>query len=264
VGADGVHEFPVALVGLGEGAPAIQPKGDAAVGAVDLAPMEFPLVTLAQHAGDGDVLGDPWPAGPPLAGELPASPDLDAVILQRGSTRRMDPSATVSRKLVDLCLRASLRATRVPHYIVIHGVEGRQPGLYRWPDLDHPLRHGPLREEMLLICWDMNLGRDAAFVDVAAIDLQILDNRGYREAQLDAGLVEGRLHLAAYALGIGACGMTFLDTEVEGLLGEPLAGLLLTCVGVPTYHNRAGGLPGEPVPIVMPVPGETPRAPVPA
>ena len=31
--------------------------------------------------------------------------------------------------------------------------------------------------------------------------------------------------------------MTFLDTEIGPLLGESLAGLLLTCVGVPTYRN---------------------------
>jgi hypothetical protein len=222
--------------------------------------MEFPLVTLAQHAGDGDVLGDTWPAGPPLPGDPPPSPDLDVVILQRGSTRLMDPTATIPREVFDLCVAAGLRGTRVPHFIAVHGVEGLDPGLYRWPHLDLPLRRGPLRDEMLLLCWDMNLGRDAAFVDVAAIDLETVDDRGYREAQLDAGLVEGRLHLAAYALGIGACGMTFLDTEVAGLLGQPLAGLLLTCVGVPTYRNKAGGRPGEPVSIVMPVPGETPRA----
>ena len=53
-----------------------------------------------------------------------------------------------------------------------------------------------------------------------------------------AGLVEGRLHLAAYALGIGASGMTFLDSEIAGLLGEPLAGLLFTCVGVPTLSQQ--------------------------
>ena len=37
--------------------------------------------------------------------------------------------------------------------------------------------------------------------------------------------------------------MTFLDSEIEGLLGEPLAALLFTCVGVPTYTGKAGGLP---------------------
>ena len=52
VGADGVQEFPVALVSLGEGDPAIRPGGAARAGSVGDAPIEFPLVTLAQHAGD--------------------------------------------------------------------------------------------------------------------------------------------------------------------------------------------------------------------
>ncbi len=44
--------------------------------------------------------------------------------------------------------------------------------------------------------------------------------------------------------------MTFYDSEIAGLLGEPLAGLLFTCVGVPAYKNKQGGLPGQPVSIV--------------
>ena len=156
--------------------------------------------------------------------------------------------------------RRSAGAVTVPHFIAVHGVDGMDPGLYKWPDLEHPVRRGSLREEMLLVGWDANLVRDAAFVVMGVVDLDAIDDRGYREAQLDAGIVEGRLHLAAYALGIGASGMSFLDSEVEGLLGEPLAGLLLTCVGVPTYRNKSGGMPGEPVAIVTPIVGDTPRA----
>ena len=257
VGADGTHEFPVALVSLGDGAPAIEPTGDAAAGAVDTAPLEFPLVTLAQHAGDGDELGEPWPVGEPLD-NAPASRDLDAVILQRGSTRRMDATATVSREVFEFSLAASLRGIGVPHFVAVHGVDGADPGLYRWPDLRQPLRREPLREELLRVCWDQDLGRDAAFVVLGATDLDRLDDRGYREAQLASGIVEGRLHLAAYALGIGASGMTFLDSEIEALLGEPLAALLFTCVGVPTYRNKGGGKPGEPASVVVPMPGLTP------
>jgi hypothetical protein len=78
-----------------------------------------------------------------------------------------------------------------------------------------------------------------------------LDDRDYREAQLAAGLAEGRLHLAAYALGASASGMTFIDSEVPSLLGEPLSALLFTCVGVPRYASAAGGLPGAPTPVRM-------------
>jgi hypothetical protein len=261
VGADGTHEFPVALVTLGEGDPAIEPGGDAAAGVVDAAPLEFPLVTQAQHAGDGDALGAPREAAAPLDAEVPGSPSLDDVILKRGSTRRMDPAASVPRALFEFALAASLRGTRVPHFVAVHAVDGIEPGLYRWPDLGTPLRRGVLREELLRACWDQDLGRDACFVVIAAADLEALDDRGYREAQLDAGLVEGRLHLAAYALGIGASGMTFLDTAIEPLLGEPLAGLLFTCVGVPTYRSRSGGRPGEAVGVVIPAPGLTTSEP---
>jgi hypothetical protein len=51
VGADRVHEWPVAVVALGEGAPALEATGDAVAGEVDEAPVEFPLVTDAQRAG---------------------------------------------------------------------------------------------------------------------------------------------------------------------------------------------------------------------
>ena len=70
-------------------------------------------------------------------------------------------------------------------------------------------------------------------------------------AQLAAGLVEGRLHLLAYSLGASASGMTFVDSDVPGLLDEPLDGLLFTCVGVPEYASSAGGLPGAPTAVRM-------------
>jgi hypothetical protein len=50
----------------------------------------------------------------------------------------------------------------------------------------------------------------------------------------------GGLHLVAYALGAGAIGMRFLDSEVLDLLGEPddLVTLLFTGVAVPEYASR--------------------------
>jgi SagB-type dehydrogenase family enzyme len=261
VGADGTHELPVALVALGEGAPAIEPGGEAAAGAVDAAPREFPLVTAAHRAGDAAALGDPWPAGARVDGAPPPAPSLDDVLLQRGTTRRMDAGRTVARVTFTFSLATALRGIEVPHFVAVHGVDDVEPGLYRWPDIDTPLRRGDLRDELLKVCWDQDLGRDAAFVVLGAADLEALDDRTYREAQLAAGLVEGRLHIAAYALGAGASGMTFLDSEIAGLTGTPLAGLLSTCVGVPAYRNRKGGArPGAPVAVVVPTPGITETA----
>ena len=89
---------------------------------------------------------------------------------------------------------------------------------------------------------------------IGAADIGALDDRSYREAQLAAGLVEGRLHLLAYALGASASGMTFVDSEVPSLLGEPLDALLFTCVGVPEYSAAVGGSPGAPTEIRMVTP----------
>ena len=72
-------------------------------------------------------------------------------------------------------------------------------------------------------------------------------HRAYREAQLGSGIVEGRLHLLAYAMGAAASGMTFADIELADVVGEPIDGLLLTCVGMPEYRSATAGPPGAPV-----------------
>jgi len=246
VGADGVHEYPLALLTLGDGDPAIEPGGPATPG--ELPEVELPLCTAAQRAGDRDELGEPWPRGEELP-EHPPSDSLDEVIRRRGSQRRMDRSRHLPRTALDWPLTAALRGVRIPHWVAVHGVDGVAPGLYRWPGLSTPLHAGDLRDELLRIALDQALAGDAGYVVIAATEPSGLDDRGYRRAQLEAGLVEGRLHLAAYALGASATGMTFLDSEVPALLGAgaDLTTLLFTCVGVPQYASRAGGTPGAPV-----------------
>ena len=245
-GADRVHESPVAVVALGEGAPALDPAGPAAAGQLDAAPVEFPLVTAAQRAGEGDRLGPPWERGAPVSVPAAASPPTEAVIAARGSQRRMDGTRGLPQALLRTCMSVAVRDVGVPHWIVAHDVEGLAAGLYRWPDLQAPVRTGALRDELHRICLRQALARDAAFVTIAAVGIGRLDDREYREAQLAAGLAEGRLHLAAYALGASASGMTFIDSEVPLLLGEPLDALLFTCVGVPDYTSAAAGPPGAP------------------
>ncbi|MDQ1745104.1 MAG: hypothetical protein QOE23_3443 [Pseudonocardiales bacterium] len=248
VGADGVHEFPLALVVLGDGTPATDASGPATPGS--LPEVEFPLCTQAQRAGDSDEWGPAWPGGTALA-DVPDSPALDEVILRRGSQRLMNRDARLPRRLLDWPMRAAMRGIEVPHWVVVHGVQDTVPGIYRWPDLDTPRRQAELRDELLRVALDQYLAADAGYVVIGAIDGAELDDRGYRDAQLAAGLVEGRLHLAAYALGATASGMTFADSEVPALLGqsENLVTLLFTCVGVGDYVSRPGGLPGAPVAI---------------
>jgi hypothetical protein len=246
LGADGVHEWPVAVVALSGGMPALDATGPATAGKVDAAPLEFPLVTAAQHAGDRNTLGAPWPTGNPIDVGVEDERPVEAVILARGSQRRMDPTRGLPENLLRTCLRAALRGISIPHFVAVHNVDGIHPGLYRWPDLSKPIRPGALRDELYRVCWEQALGRDAAFVVIAATGVGMLDDSDYRDAQLGAGLVEGRLHLLAYALGASACGMTFLDAQVPALLGRSLDALLFTCVGVPDYPSAAGGPPGAP------------------
>jgi hypothetical protein len=251
VGADRVHELPVAVVSLSEAAPAVEPGGPAAAGAVDAAPVEFPLVTAAQRAGECDQLGWPWERGGPVSVPVLASEPVEQVIAARGSQRRMDASRGLSRDLLCTAMGVAVRGLGLPHWIVVHDVAGVPPGVYRWPALDAPVRAGMLRDELYRVCLDQALARDAAFVAIAAGGVAQLSDPEYRAAHLAAGLAEGRLHLAAYALGASASGMTFLDSEVPALLGEPHDGLLFTCVGAPLYQSSPAGPPGAPTEVRM-------------
>jgi hypothetical protein len=254
VGADLVHEWPVALVALGQGEPAVAPIGTAAEGDVDSAPLEFPLLTTAQRAGMSDELGPAWDRGAPIDVEVGRGAPVDDVVLSRGSMRRMDPARGLPEEVLRVSMAASMRGITVPHFVVVHDVSGVAPGLYRWPDLSSPVRTGDLRDELYRVCLEQGLGSDAAFVAIGAVDVGGLEDREYREAQLAAGLVEGRLHLLAVGLGAGASGMTFRDSDIPDLLGEPLDGLLFTCVGVPEYASATGGLPGAPTAVRMVTP----------
>jgi nitroreductase len=247
VGADGVQEFPVALVTLGDGEPAIRPGGPAEPGWIDDMPVEFPLVTQTHHAGDSAHLLGSRAEAPPLSGDVPPSIALDALIDRRTSTREFDPSPTVPRQALDWPLAAAMHGSQTQHFVAVHRVRDMEPGLYRWPDLSTAVRRGDLRDLLFRVCYDQELGRDAAYVVIGAIDLAGIADRDYREAQLDAGIVSNRLCLAAQAVGIGASGMTFTDGDLPELLGESMAGLLITCVGVPAHPSWHSGTPGSPM-----------------
>jgi hypothetical protein len=245
VGADGVHEWPVAVVALGGETPAIDATGPAIAGRVDEAPVEFPLETAAQRAGDMTVLGDPWERPDPVETPIGDGPPIDAVVLSKGSTRLLDRTKSVSLDMFRTSMVTAMRGVDVAHTVAVHAVDGMTPGVYRWPD-PTPRRTGDVRDELYHLAFEQELAQAAAFVTIGTADIGALDDRGYRDAQLGAGIVEGRLHLLAYALGAAASGMTFADTELERVVGEPTDGLLLTCVGVPEYASATGGAPGAP------------------
>ena len=59
-------------------------------------------------------------------------------------------------------------------------------------------------------------------------------NRGYRATQLEAGIVGGKMYLAAYAQKIGATGLTFYDDDVTRFFSphaEGKSAIFLVAIG---------------------------------
>ena len=100
------------------------------------------------------------------------------------------------------------------------------------------------------LCLNQPLGGDSAYTVFhnARLDpiMDALGSRGYRVAQLEAGIVCGRLALAAFALGLGASGLTFFDDLVSKYFGTSATPMLVTAVGVPNTIPAPAGIPGAP------------------
>ena len=68
-----------------------------------------------------------------------------------------------------------------------------------------------------------------------------LGNRGYRLAQLEAGVIGGRMYLASHGMGLGATGMTFFDDAVTAFFSPHAAGkslMFLVGLGNTASPNR--------------------------
>ena len=66
--------------------------------------------------------------------------------------------------------------------------------------------------------------------DLDAI-VERLGDRGYRWAQLEAGIRAGRLQIGAFMRGWGAAASTFYDDEVSRLLDTHESPLLMVAIG---------------------------------
>jgi SagB-type dehydrogenase family enzyme len=154
------------------------------------------------------------------------------VILKRGSTRRFDRSSSLSFKEFSTLLHSSTReipadflGAAAPHlnqiYMIVHAVEGLEPGAYAL-DQDgmaiEMIKAGEFRREAGYLGLEQALPAEAATTIFFIVDLNAVfgrfGNRGYRAAQLEAGIIGGKAYLAAYAQGFGASGLTFYDDDV--------------------------------------------------
>lgn len=187
-------------------------------------------------------------------GEIP----LDQVIRSRGSTRRFARQA-ISRTQLERVLHSSTAgvpwdflgtpgASLVDTYLIVNAVDGVPSGAYylnratRGLDL---LREGAFRQEAGHLCFEQALGADASAIAYFMADLgkilPLYGNRGYRTAQLEAGVVGGNMYLCAHSLGLGATGMTFYDDEVTEFFSPHAAGkslMFLVALGVTAELNR--------------------------
>jgi SagB-type dehydrogenase family enzyme len=213
--------------------------------------MEFPVM-LEMHAASSlateeevaqwrekrPVVPPSAPAGQevrlqPLREEEQPGDTIEEVILRRGSTRTFDSTASISLAQLSTILDCATRGLSADFlelgpqlrlndiYLIVHSVQGLAPGAYfvrRERKTLELLKHGDFRAVAGRLGLEQQLPADAC-VDVFFLaDLNRIlgryGNRGYRAAQLEAGAIGGKMYLAAYALRLGASGLTFFDDEV--------------------------------------------------
>lgn len=275
LGVDNVNEFPVALATFGSereraGAAPRVDRLDVEPPPISTGePVVFPLIREAHESGnlvDGRAVTG-WRSSRSegaaaesfaAAIEPPADVDdpIEDVILRRGSTRRMLPDP-LSRNALEWPLAAAVRPaptdwvdegrTLLEHFALVHAVEGMAGGVYRLATGGLGLiREGDLRDEGRFVSLRQGQGGDGAYTTFHFADLDrvigALGSRGYRAAQIEGGYVLERLHLAAFALGVGATGLTFFDGAVSELCGTDSAVMTEVAVGKSSYRAKRGGL----------------------
>ena len=191
--------------------------------------------------------------------DVPSSKALGSSIGLRGSTRRFAREPISENQLAGL-LNASTSDYRnasvggrgpggpglIDTYLIVNSVDGLAPGAYFYsPAGLELLKEGDFREAAGHLCFEQALGADASAVAFFLADLEgILDrfgNRGYRTAQLEAGILGGRMYLSSHSLGLGATGMTFFDDAVTAFYSPHAAGkslMFLVGLGVTGDPNR--------------------------
>lgn len=176
-----------------------------------------------------------------------AGPGLGETIIRRASTREFARVSISAEELSTVLFHATRGAPAdfpsglVDLYLIVSAVEGIPPGAYcYWPSSHglELLKAGEFRAQAGHLCLEQALGADASCVVFFLADLaRILErcgNRGYRLANLEAGLIGGRCYLGAYAQGFGASGLTFYDGEVVNFFSPHAEGkdaIFVTALG---------------------------------
>ena len=175
-----------------------------------------------------DSQGSVWKLDPHVEASVDS---LETVVRRRGSSRQFERSPISFQQFSNL-LHSSAQGIEADFlkpfgsslnhwYLIVHAVEGLPPGTYvfrRQSGELELLKEGDFRNEAGHLGLGQELPADASvdvffLADLHSI-LERFGNRGYRAVQLEAGILGGKLYLAAYAQRLGATGLTFYDDDV--------------------------------------------------
>ena len=185
-------------------------------------------------------------------GEQPKD-TVEEVILRRGSTRTFDRTASITFAQLSTILNTATRDLPADFlqptgslndlYLIVHAVENLNAGAYffrREQNTLELLKEGNFRAHAHHLDLDQELAADACVDMFFLADLRrILErygNRGYRAVQMEAGVIGGKMYLAAYAQHLGATGLTFFDDDVINFFSphaEGKSAIFLVAIGKP-------------------------------
>jgi SagB-type dehydrogenase family enzyme len=190
----------------------------------------------------------------PLSEEEQPNDTIEQVILRRGSTRTFDKAASITLSQLSTILDCATRGVPADFleppgsqlndlYLIVHSVQGLRPGAYffqRDRNTLEVLKPGDFRAVAYHLGLEQELPADACVAIFFLAELeQILEqygNRGYRAVQLEAGVIGGRMYLAAYAQRLGSTGLTFFDDDVTAFFSPHAKGktaIFLLAIGKP-------------------------------
>ncbi|HSB08135.1 MAG TPA: SagB/ThcOx family dehydrogenase [Blastocatellia bacterium] len=201
-------------------------------------------------SSSSDVAGELFPLPVPSDDDLPGEA-IEDVIQRRASTRRFalkqlpfsDLAAIIDRATTGIPADFLQRDPLNEIYVIVNRVEGLPPGAYLHHRDDRALellKPGDFSKQAAYLTLGQDLGGDASATFFFMADLESLleayGNRGYRAAQMEAGITGGKIYLASYALRRGATGLTFFDDDVTEFFSPRAAGktcIFVTSVGIP-------------------------------
>ena len=260
VGADGEREAALALLSVGEAPAAARPDPlpplELEVAPLSAREVEYPLaleVHRASRLGSvEDVRAyrerDAAAEAPPLG---IGREELERALRRRGSTRHFADEPVPLHELAAILAHAmGPTPTDVPEcnelYGIANAVDGLDAGTFRFdaPDSFETLRRGEFRLQAGYLVLEQALGALSAVTLFLMADLERVlrrhGDRGYRAAQLEAGIRAGRLQVGAVARGLGTTASTFYDDDVARFFGVEgrLEPMLAVAIGSRTRSRR--------------------------